>query len=175
MIEVLGTQQLEANLTKLRGPTADRMTTASVRGGLKVLKKAMRSFVNQSQAQPAVKRNARRLLGTSIRQKAAKGRPAQAKAGFAVGKPRGTKAIAAGLKGVGLSAANIHWFVLGTAERTIRQGKKPFPRKGMKTGKIRPLLAGIPAKALRSTKTLFMYEAARAAKAVMEKEVRKAR
>jgi len=156
-----GFSRLTANLEKTQRKTSQKVARAGMSASLTPLTKAMRAAVNASPASKEVKRQARKLIGRSL--KKSKGNYT-GKAGFAVGKQSKKKSMTAherfvygqggaGMaKGVGISASNIHWFVLGTDERQTKSGKA--------TGMIKDLLKGVIPAATVSARGA-MLEAAR--------------
>lgn len=125
---IVGAKELQIKLRHLAEVGSKRAIVAGIRAAMPPLAKAMRAAINSSEASPELKREARKTIGARF----GKTRAIQerhAKVGFGVGMraaaigramtARG-KRIAAGKqekKGVGISAANIHWFVLGTDDR----------------------------------------------------------
>lgn len=164
-----GLDALVKTLDGLKDKASKKAARAGVNAGLTVLAKAMRSAVNSSSASPNVKRRARDVIGKRLQK--AQGQTT-GKAGFGVGK-RGKK-YTQGLndyqgareqaerKGVGISASNIHWFILGTAQRRqINSRRKPNKGgAGRLTGRVQSSLQGVVSSAASSAGPA-MLEAAR--------------
>lgn len=143
------TRQLQRNLQRIANGLPKKVMRPAVGAAMKPLKKSIRQQVNASQASTAVKREARKTIG--YRYAKDKGGQPQAKAGFGVGKPTKRKKMkahernvygqgGAGLaRGVGLSAANVHWFVFGTKPRRL-QNRAIIPPDEF--GDFRTLLPG---------------------------------
>jgi hypothetical protein len=117
----------------------------------------MRKEINGAPISAELKAATRKTLGKRLKKTG--GDDYVGKAGFGVGKAsKAKKAKAAkragdkSRRGVGVSANNIHWFVLGTAERKTK--------KGHATGAIEAMLAGFVAKASQSSSSRIT-EAAR--------------
>ncbi len=103
-----------------------------------------------------------------------------AKVGFAVGKRKARERMISravkrhkerhgGVKskgGVGVSAANIHWFVLGTSERVTKAGRR--------TGRISPPpFKGVAKRAAAASAGPAMAAAVRKGKQAIEREARR--
>ena len=104
---------------------ADKIARDAVRSGLAA---AVSKFaVGIRQQIPSPMKAAKKLVGSGVSK--AKSKRQGAKAGFSVGRTSkvvlgrsGRNVTATGkLKGVGLSANNIHWAVLGTKQRTVKK------------------------------------------------------
>lgn len=173
MNAITGDKKLDAALTHMAGPAADRAIKAGIRASLSPLVKAMKAAVNSSGASTRMKRAARVTINSRFGKVrgGAKGE-VQAKAGFGVGKQtiaRKAKAAArakAG-KGVGISSTNIHWPVLGTQDRKTKSGKP--------TGAMPTVFGGLAAKAFRSAKSAMMSQYKQKIAATIAKEAAKAR
>ena len=159
-----GLDRLQRTLTAIGDKASRKAAKAGVNAGLTPLVRAMRSAVNATGASPELKRAARQSLGKRVMKK--EGRELSGKAGFGVGKPTKAKKTKAHersvygqggaklVRGVGISAANIHWPVLGTKER--RQKKT-----GHRTGAMPVLLPDVIRSAV-ATSGSAVLEAARA-------------
>ncbi len=145
--ELRGFHNLVRNLNELKDTASKRAARAGVNAGLTVLARTIRQAVNGTSASPQLKAAARKTVAKRLnRAQKTEGKPYVGKAGFAVGKQGDKKKMTAHerfvygqggarlARGVGVSASNIHWFVLGTQQRTTRRGHR--------TGKIFGLLAG---------------------------------
>jgi hypothetical protein len=136
-----GLDAVRKTLGALKDKGVKKAAKAGIVAGLQPLLSAIRSEINGAPISAELKAEVRATLGKRLKKE---GDDYLGKAGFGVGKANaGKKAKAAarhGTKGgVGISTANVHWFVLGTAERATE--------KGHRTGKIEPMLAGFVAKA----------------------------
>lgn len=142
--DLQGFDQLLAKLTKLEDKKEKRIARAGVSAGIKALVAAQKAAVNSAPISGALKAAARKAIGKRIVKD--QGAIVAGKAGFGVGKSTRKKRESAHqrhmrgqggaheTKGVGASAANIHWFVLGTQERETAGGHG--------TGEVPSLLAG---------------------------------
>jgi len=145
-----GLDQLVRTINRLKDQTAKKAAKAGLNAGLTELDKAIKQVVNNSNASPELKRAARLTVGKRLLKEAETRDITRAKAGFGVGlsgklkrakaavrvAARKAKRAAAGKKssGVGVTAANIHWFVLGTKDRftgakTTRVGGRSYTKK----------------------------------------------
>ena len=173
---LLGDKELTRKLDRLSKSGSKRAITAGIQAGMTPIAKAMRAGINATDASPYLKREARKTIGSQFA-KAYKRDVREAKVGFSVGKKQGAikKAVAArgkrmaagkgGGGGVGISAANIHWFVLGTDER---QHKSRHP-----TGQIANIFGGVTRLALAGSAGASLAAARRKIKQVIEREARK--
>jgi hypothetical protein len=164
---------LERKLAHLEKRAARRVAAKGIRAGLTVVGKAMRSAINASDASPELKREARKTIGQRFQRKVAGGLGPQAKVGFSVAKrtkqiakarAARTKRVEAGKsggRGVGISAKNIHWFVLGTDEREHKSGHS--------TGKIDGVFGDVTRQALATSQGAALA----AARAKMSAEIKK--
>jgi len=135
-VELQGLDRMLKVLNTTKDKTVKKMAKAGVNSGLLALTKSMRAAVTAAPVSTAVKRAARKTIGKSMRRYRGGRGLIGGKAGFAVGKPTKKKGLTAhernvygqgGAKlaaGVGLSASNIHWFVLGTKKRYRNGGSK---------------------------------------------------
>jgi len=141
---LLGDKAMDRKLKRLGTTGSNRAITAGIRASMTPVARAMRTAVNASDASSYLKREARKSIGQRFAKNRKKG-VKEAKVGFSVGKKqkqikaagaaRG-KRLAAGKgggRGVGISATNIHWFVLGT---DLRRTKSGFGSGEKGTGKI---------------------------------------
>jgi len=150
--EVLGVKKLQKKLNALRASTQSKLERQAVLAGLRILAKAIKSEV------PSAWKEGRKAIGFSfIRGKGKFAGTTFAKAGVGAGlkkkareKLEALKGSRNGRKGVGMGVANLHWFILGTAERetgTKRVGahrkgvvnrRIPTGKKVRKTGRLKP-------------------------------------
>jgi hypothetical protein len=149
---VQGLADIQEKLAHLAGKGASKLLRSGVGAGMTVLAQSLRAAVNNTAAPSDVKRAARKWIGKRYAKggtsRTGKTTRAAAKVGFAVGfkkaalHAQAAKHAASGEKGVGLSAANIHWFVLGTKKRTLKRGSAKGPKAGHPTGSIAAFLFG---------------------------------
>lgn len=152
---ILGIPELDARLEGLQLAVANRVARGALAKGMRVAVKKIKAQI------PSGQKQLRKAIGGSVKKQnrgANKG-IVEAKAGAAVGqKASKQKAAAQSEKaarqaakksGVGISAANIHWYILGTQERTVKKtgqrvGKmpaNPVVQKAMASGKGQVLQA----------------------------------
>lgn len=85
----------------------------------RVLSSGVRLAVKKIKAQTDV-RSVKKSIGGSVKRKP-RGTTIVAKAGAAVGIKKAKAASKGGTRGgVGIAAENVHWYILGTAERTVK-------------------------------------------------------
>jgi len=136
----------------------------------------MRAAINATDASPELKREARKTIGARFgRTRAIDVR--HAKVGFSVGKRAAavrrakaarTKRIEAGKSGgggVGISAANIHWFVLGTDSREHKSGHP--------TGQIANIFGEVTRLAFATSAMASVHAARKKISEVIKREARK--
>ena len=144
-----GLEDLMKTINTLADDTAKKLAKATVNGCVSQMAATIRRGVDGSGASIAVKAEARKLVAKRLMRK--EGQDTVGKVGFGVGKQNDRRKGAHGvtahersqagqgnhgyLSGVGMSASNVHWFVLGTVERKTASGHE--------TGRMRSLLAGI--------------------------------
>lgn len=119
--ELLGVKELEHALSTLSKVEARKVARSSLGKALRVLTKAIKADI------PPNLKDMKRAIGQ--RMDKAKGGPDagkhRAKAGVGVGKKSKRQAKVkdrTGRPGVGIAKENAHWFVLGTAGRTTKNG-----------------------------------------------------
>jgi len=168
---ITGDKQLDRKLIELGDKSAKKAMRAGVNAGLAKIAMAIRAAINATSASPEMKAEARKTIGKRFaKAKAGVSRgEMQAKVGFGVGKKRQTKEQSEAQKqarklqrkkGVGIGAANIHWFVLGTVERHLKRGSVRGPKAGHPTGKITPPFASVIHEAVAASEAAAL-EAAR--------------
>lgn len=190
---VEGLAQLQKNFEALAANGLKKAVRAGVGAAMTQLAKGARRAVNASNATPAVKRAARLTIGKRF-QADVEGKPA-AKIGFGVGKPTKAKRTKArersaygqgGAKlarGVGLSSTNIHWAVLGTQPRRLKEKKALIPPDqygdyrvlvpGDRTGAMKPSLFGVLASGAAGSYSEAAEAAALKVAEVIAKEAKK--
>jgi hypothetical protein len=188
MAEALkGMNDLVKTLNTIKDKSLKKATRAGINASLTPLTKAMRAAVNASSASTALKRAARKVIGKSLKKKRG---TYQGKAGFAVGKQSKSKRVKSSIRwgsskgGVGLSATNIHWFVLGTDDRetgsrswSIKGGKRSRSTGNARryTGKIDDSLSGLLGPAAASSGPAMLAAARKKIEQVLAREAAKAR
>lgn len=194
---ITGDKALDAKLRNLGDKTAKKAMRAGVNASLAKIASAVRAAVNAAPVPgpnaTSLKAQARALIGKRFgKAKAGASRgDVQAKAGFGVGKKKQTKQELEAQKnarksqkkkGVGIGVANIHWFVLGTAERTTgfkkAGGKKNrrVVRTGnpiRRTGRITPPFAGIVSAAVAASEATALEAARKKVQQVILKEAQR--
>lgn len=173
---LLGSKELNRKLDRLSKSGSKRAIVGGIRAGMTPIARAMRAAINTSDASPELKREARKTIGARFDKKRYSD-VRQARVGFSVGKKKKTiqraqaargKRVAEGKSGgggVGISAANIHWFVLGTDERQTKSGRR--------TGKIKGVFGNVTRQALASSAGASLAAARRKIRQVIEREARK--
>lgn len=131
-VEVLGSKELQKKLERLRTSTQNKLQRAAALAGLRVITKAIKAEV------PSTWKEGKKAIGFSF----ARGKGKHlghtfAKSGVGAGirkKARGKQATKAksrkGRKGVGIGVSNLHWFVMGTAERFTGSKRVGAHRRG---------------------------------------------
>lgn len=176
-VAITGLHRLDSTLRHLASQGTKKAAKAGLSAALTVVVKAVRQQVN---ATPGItsdlKREARRAIGKRVRTKRLH---VTGKVGFGVGKRKSkvaaatkarAKRIAKGKAsgGVGISAANIHWAVLGTSERRTDD-------TGRATGKMPPLLKGVVQRAAKVSASHAVKRMADKTAEVMQREAMKAK
>lgn len=170
-----GLREMFRTLDKLTG-ASKKAATAGVTAGLTSLVRTTKKAIDASSAGPSVKRIAKQTIGKRIvreRKVAVEG-----KTGFGVGKKskktsskRRTEASAraadTSLAGVGASASNIHWYVLGTDDRQTESGDD--------RGQMDPTLDDVIDTAIRTGAAPALAAAAVKTKQVLAREAAKVR
>lgn len=148
---ISGLEKVRFKLKELDKKVQDKLSRESITASLKVIAKAIKSEV------PSGWKEGRKAIGWSFRKGGSRSRHsgvtfAKAGVGAGVKKARRMKGGKSreGRKGVGQSASNFHWFVLGTKERSTgskRAGahkagaenrRVPTGGKIQRTGKLKP-------------------------------------
>jgi hypothetical protein len=167
---IVGLDRVVRTINRLKDKTAQKAMRAGLTAGLRELNKAIRAGVNASQASPRLKTAARKAVGVRLMKEASTRATIAAKGGFGVGfhgkRKREKAAVATKQRkadkqaGVGVSASNIHWFVLGTrpratGARTSRSRGRTYVKSTghavHSTGSLPPILAGITKRAAASS------------------------
>ena len=113
---ITGIPELDKRLEGMKQAVANRCARAGLSKGARLGAKLVKAQVPGSQKQ------IRKAIGSSVKkQKSGPNRGfTQARFGAAVGVKQQPEQKRAG-GGVGISAANIHWYILGTKDRTVRK------------------------------------------------------
>ena len=187
-----GDKELIRKLNELSCSGAKKAARAGINAGATPVLKAARAAVN-SASPPAgatgpgwdsLKKTARQAL----KKRFVKGK-LDVKVGFGVGSSKSKAAKAkrmtahernafgqggAGLvRGVGISDANIHWFVLGTTGRWAKKVRGQSLRKARFTGRITSVLSGVVPNATMQSAGASVEAARRKIAEVIEREARK--
>ena len=181
-VQVFGVGELETKLRRITANGPPEISRAAMQGAAVPLKRSIRSAINGSPASGRMKRAARQTIGSSVKKQASKNYGM--KAGLGVGKRTKAKKAKATArhgeykakqaKGVGISAANIHWATLGTKERFLKK-QGGFLSAGSSTGRMPAILAGLVPQAAGAAKPEMLAMAAYRARIVVEKLARKGR
>lgn len=176
-VYVSGLPQIDAKLKHLSRDGSKKAIVAGVRAGLTPIRRAMRSAINASSASPALKREVRKTIGSRFNKKIGRGQYG-AKVGFAVGKKRASTAMrknrsaasnvtsSGAAKGVGASANDIHWFVLGTVGRHTMSPSRYV-------GIIPAIFDGVTDKAIAASSGASLEAARQKIKQVLEREAKR--
>ncbi len=172
-VAVTGDKALDRKLADLgRRSTVNRVVGRGMSAGMVPVLKAIRAGINATDASPFLKREARKTIGKKIKRGGPSG--PEAKAGFSVGKKAKqvakakvarSKRLGAGKgggRGVGISASNIHWFVLGTQFRFHK-------KSGRRTGRIKPPFNKVMMQAVSASQGAYLA----AARAKITQEIQK--
>jgi hypothetical protein len=180
-----GVEQLNRKLESLGTTTARRAMRSAVNAALTPIVKAARGRINAASASSELKTEARKYIGKRLKKQFGGGaRNTEAKAGFAVGMTvkKAAKAQKSKFyrmdnkrKGVGVSAANIHWFVLGTARRRLWTGSARGPKAGHSTGQIVPPFAGVMESAVAISQNAALAAARNKLSQILLKEAQRKR
>ena len=205
---IQGLDQLCGKFNDLGGKAIHKAAKAGLNAGLQPAVSAIRKQVNAASISPDLKAAIRRTLGKRVMKK--EGQDLVGKVGFGVGKLGSARSKAASaraylgkigsMRGVGISSNNIHWFVLGTQERSSAAHKAPIPNamvmRGLKgkayqaakaavhgagdsvltitnTGKIEALMAGVIESALGTARESMVTAMAEKTKQVLAAEAAK--
>lgn len=171
-LSVVGDSELQAAIQEITSGMVDKIAPAGIRGYLRVASKAIKAEI------PSQYKEARKGIGWRFRKKDKwrKGR-VTAKVGNRVGVTRAkqkqsgekTKQGRRPGRGVGLSAANLHWAMKGTQQRTRKKsGNGP-------TGKMPPLFPHILASGMRKSRGEALSKFRELSRAAMVREAQKIR
>jgi len=167
---LLGAKELEAKLGNLEKRVSKKAISAGIRAGMTPVVKAMRAAINSNvYANASMKAGARRAVGKRFNKKRHK-QIREAIVGFAVGR-RGSRRYQLLSKhkrprGVGIAAANIHWFVLGTDIRLLATSAQY-------TGRMGAFFRGVTEYARTASSPFMFAEAAKKIKQVINREAQK--
>jgi len=176
---VLGDKELDRKLRRLATKSSKKAIVAGINASMTPLARSMRKAITAVKASDELKREARRAIGKRFGKNKAGARRGirEAKVGFSVGKKRSAAKPKGGgqSRGVGISAANIHWFVLGTHKRYLTKGRGghwPLPA-GHYTGRIASIFGDVTRLAFAGTSAAMTEAARKKIKQVIEREARK--
>jgi hypothetical protein len=138
-----GAEQLALSLEQFGPRVARRVIAGGLRSGALVLARAQRAAAPQTQT-PGGKADIKAAIGYRVLKQTSR-TLLSAKAGGGVGGgsrlPKIRKQGSGKRGGVGISARNIHWLILGTADRytgakswTVKKGGKKVGRRSKSTG-----------------------------------------
>lgn len=154
--QIIGARELDRKLAFLSTAGSKMAIAAGINAGLTETARAIRAEIGNTPVivkgkdSSVVKREARKTIGKRFvrggTDRMGRGTARVAKAGFSVGKKKKSLKPKGGGKssGVGLSARNIHWFVLGTRERH-------HDTTGKKTGKIKAFYENVIDRAMATS------------------------
>lgn len=175
-VEVIGIEALDRTLADLANQVAPRAMRAGISAGATVVKKVMRHEINSTSFPSmrtetpdvsGIKAAARKSIGHTIKRRAA---GYQLKIGFGVGR-RGAKRdirLSKGkTRGKGISARNIHWWVLGTRERRKKT-------TGQEVGSLEAVFDDVIRNAWSAARTSFINWTSIAARQTMLRLARRA-
>jgi hypothetical protein len=178
MNELQGLNELREKIKYLADKGVKKAAKAGVNAGLQPLLSGIRQEINGAPISAELKAAIRKTLGKRLKKQ---GDDYVGKAGFGVGQAskkkkeaararagrgqKGIRGLTGEERGVGVSSANIHWFVLGTQQRQTKSGHA--------TGKIEALLAGFIAKAAQSAGPRITAAAAERIQKVLAAEAAK--
>lgn len=176
MKAITGDKELDKKLRDLSTKGARKAMASGINASLTPIVKAIRAGVNASSASANLKSQARKAVGKRFvrggTSRMGKTTAQVAKAGFGVGfsGKRRQKAIASAAgksksRGAGISIGNIHWPVLGTAQRRTKTGHP--------TGAMPRMFGGVVARAFMASKTASLEAARRKLAEVIRKEAQK--
>jgi len=168
---VTGDKQIQRKLARFEKRTAKKALTAGVKAGQTKVRKAMRAAINASDASADLKREARKSIGSRFTRggvaRTGKVTARVSKVGFSVAKKhKKLKKTGEGRsRGVGVSAANIHWFVLGTNERQHDSGHP--------TGRIENVFGDVTRQAVAASSGQALAAARAKVTQVIQREARR--
>jgi len=143
VFEFTGDKEMIRTLGKVRDSVARKVMKKAVTKGIRAIAKEMKNHV------PTQYKSAKVLFGSLV--SVATGGVLKARAGSAVGdasKKKARRSKGENKKGVGISAANIHWLILGTKERTVKRtqmyrGGRLVPVTNWPTGEMPALMKDV--------------------------------
>ena len=110
-IKITGVKELDRKFKRLANKASKKVEAQGIRAGLRVIVKGIKSEI------PPHMKDARKAIGSRFKRR--KSGEVKAIAGGGAGKKKAAQAgERSGKPGVGISAMNIHWFLLGTTDRT---------------------------------------------------------
>lgn len=182
---IKGLKKMRRKLDALARKGSKRVARAGAVGMAAPLRREIRRGVKatkvpkpKSGEASTLKRNVRQAISSSIK---LKGGDYELKVGFGVGKQakgRRVKAKARAVEGggVGISARNVHWAILGTGEFSKKtRSKRRKKSSGASTGSTEAVFEGVVQVAVAAGSKPALREAAKRAKIALQKEARKRR
>ena len=163
---LLGDKALARKLNSLSKKASKKAIVAGITASMTPIVRVMRAGVNNISSEDfsaSGKKAARATINKRFK-KARREDTRSAVVGFGVGK-RKRAPSRGGRRGVGIGSQNIHWFVLGTKERTTSEGRV--------TGEMSKILEGIAKMALASTRMASLAAAKKKIAQVIEREAKK--
>lgn len=122
--KVTGVHAVDQQLIKLESKVARRIVRKATNAGLKEVTDAIRSEIKAAPLSPQLRRALLRTVGRRFKKNRRTGQ-LEAKAGVSVGKK--TKPLNRSGRnkgGVGIGPRNVHWFILGTQNRTVKKTRR---------------------------------------------------
>ena len=167
---ISGERELLKALKGIDDAMVDKIAPAGMRGYLRETAKGIKSEI------PGQFKSARKGIGNRFVKRDKRTKKVTAKAGSQVGikkerrKAWGEQAKAkrGNRSGVGISANNIHWAILGTSDRTRKTD-------GRNTGKMAPLLPGVVPAGVRKSKSAALAKFRELSKKELIRQARKRR
>ncbi len=181
---IKGLRKMQRKLDYLARKGSRRVARAGAVGMAVPLRREIRRGVNRTRVPKpksgeasTLKRSVRQAISSSIKLKRG---DYELKVGFGVGKqPKAKKAKASARAkeggGVGISARNVHWAVLGTGEFSEKTKSKRRKDSGASTGSTKAVFKGVVQLAVVAGSKPAIREAAKRAKIALRKEARKRR
>lgn len=124
-----GLDDVDALLKEMKISSGNRAArsglTAACRLGVKLVKQKI----------PSTKKTIKNAIGYRVRMDKKTG-STKAKFGASVGKKQAPLAKRGKRRGVGIGSRNIHWWVMGTQDRTLSSGSASGPPAGHPTGEM---------------------------------------
>ena len=169
--DVAGLDQLLRNLNTCQDRVGKKALRAGINAGMSPIMKSMRRAIGMiptpsgggGRRQANLAKEAKKSIGKKLKKRRGE---YEGRVGFAVGKkmPKNLP-DRPGRPGVGISARNIHWFVLGTDIRQHKSGKQ--------VGEIKPLYEDVTDMAVAMSRNEILNAWRKKYKQTLEREVNK--